>query len=313
MLNHLHHPLYHQPPIIDLTLAVNYIPACSCIIRLLVYLLCLTILSHYGDDRTYVLLSLLLYIDRRASQAPQILISSTSHILDSSSILLTVFFANVYQHLRRTTDDVHFTVLLVYFFWSLFAGALILDRGTLTHFLENRLPFPGYIVESQVTCLVIGYLLYHPAQNEPYGCLLTQAISFAVLVIVWVYLVGLKNPTHMTSRYIARFLPVLILPIWMSILFSLACLILLFIHFKRQWWPTSKDVQGGSSLSGTETFSTTSNTTIEASNLTLSTIPEEPYNTNSNSNSSTIQDPSDKEDIEAMFRKAKLHSAQKIY
>lgn len=51
---------------IDLSLAVNYIPACSCMARLFAYLLWLTVTATYASDdvRMFGVLGVLLYVDR---------------------------------------------------------------------------------------------------------------------------------------------------------------------------------------------------------------------------------------------------------
>jgi uncharacterized membrane protein len=212
---------------IDLTLAVNYVPACTCILRLLAYLLCLTVLSHYGDPRTYVLLGVVLYLDK-CSQGLHV-------FLDSNSILMTVFAANVYQHLRKISDDIHFTVILAYFAWGVWSCILLHDRGIVSDFVQANMPVPGYLVEVYATSLIVCYLLFHTAPSEPYGCLLGQALAFAILSIVWTYLVGLRKhdqPLH--CRIVTRFLPILILPMWMSVIFGVACVGLLAWHFRTQ-------------------------------------------------------------------------------
>lgn len=220
---------------IDLTLAVNYIPACSCTMRLLAFLLWLSILAVYEGNRYYVILGIILYLDR-------IVHRHSMAIFDSNAVICTVFFSNIYQHLRKSSDDVHFTVLLVYFIWSVLSCAFQWNQGILLKWLKV-IPFQSHLVEAHITAVVLLYLLYHTTQVEPYGCVIGKAIAYNLVVIAWVYVVGIRRTSsNMNAKCIVRFLPVLILPIWMSILFTAVSVGIIIYHFKTLF-QTVKPVQ----------------------------------------------------------------------
>lgn len=206
---------------IDLSLAVNYIPACSCIVRLFGYLLLASVLSVYEDDRTYVILALILYIDR--------IIQDPHSFIDSNSIITTVFLVSIYQHARTTKDDMFFAVLLVYFVWGLLACVFLLDLVML-HRLVKYSPICINSIQIIVTCGILVYLLFHNMHYEPPGCVIAKAVGFSLLVIIWIYTIGLKNHIARHQYFIVRFLPVLILPFWMAVILWIALLSVIIWH-----------------------------------------------------------------------------------
>lgn len=231
---------------IDLSLAVNYIPACSCLVRLMFYLLCLSILSNYEDSRTYIVLAIMMYLDRWFTRG------NHATVFDTNSVLLTVFFAHVYQHVRRISDDVFFPVLLVSFLWAVFSIVCLVDSQRVTqallavHIKVNTL---GVLVVSGV----LLFLLYYTGANEPYGCVLLKSIGFAVCCISWIYMVGIghSNDVMMSGMYIIRFLPILILPIWMAIIFSVVVVGCLVYLFRKRYQPKYSSLfMGNNSTSG---------------------------------------------------------------
>jgi hypothetical protein len=227
---------------IDLSLAVNYIPACSCLVRLMFYLLCLSILSNYEDSRTYIVLAIMVYLDRWFTRGHH------TTVFDTNSVLLTVFFAHVYQHVRRISDDVFFPVLLVYFLWAVFAIVCLVDSQRVTqallavHIKVNTL---GVLVVSGV----LLFLLYYTGANEPYGCVILKSMGFTVCCISWIYLVGIghSNDIMMSGMYIIRFLPILILPIWMAIIFSVVVVGCLVYLFRKRYQPKYSSLFMGNS------------------------------------------------------------------
>lgn len=259
---------------IDLSLAVNYIPACSCIVRLLGYLLLSSVLSVYEDDRTYVILAIILYIDR--------IIQDPHSFLDSNSIITAVFIVSVYQHTRTTKDDMFFAVLLVYFVWGLLACVFLLDIVIL-HRMAKYSPLCINTVQVIMTCGILLYLLFHSMHYEPPGCVIAKAVGFSLLVIIWIYTIGLKNNTGKHQFFIVRFLPILILPFWMAVILWIALLSIIIWHCRCIMFV------GG----------TTANITSLAS-ITNTQNKHEDIHIQQDNNSSNV------DDAEAMFRLAML-------
>ena len=91
---------------VDLSLAVNYVPACSCIVRLLILLL---FTSHIDDEHEiggFVLVSLLVYLDRITNR-----VWAGNVIFDSSAVIMAVFFAEIFQVLRVSATDVRLSFM----------------------------------------------------------------------------------------------------------------------------------------------------------------------------------------------------------
>ena len=102
---------------VDLSLAVNYVPACSCVVRVLVLLLFTSHIDDAYEIGGYVLVSLLVYLDRITNR-----VFAGNVIFDSSAVIMAVFFAQVFQMLRYSATDVRlsFMGMLVGLVFSLF-------------------------------------------------------------------------------------------------------------------------------------------------------------------------------------------------
>jgi flagellar basal body-associated protein FliL len=96
---------------------------------------------------------------------------------------------------------------------------------------------------------------------------------FVLVVIVWIYVIGLKHVPINNQKYLVRFLPIMVIPIWMSVIYTVACIAYIIWTIQKNW-------------SGAPGY--------------LSTIPEEPEHTAEQENHSNQEN-----DLEAMFRLAK--------
>jgi len=214
---------------IDLTLAVNYIPACSCTMRLLFFLLWLSVLSAYENTQYFVILGIVLYLDR--------ILHRQCNIFDSNAVIATVFFTCVYQHMRKSSSELNFTVLIVYFFWALVALVFQWDKGFVLKWV-HMIPFSQHLVEVHLTAAILFYLLYHKMQTEPYGCVVGKSIVFNIIVIAWIYIVGLKaSHVQINNLWMVRYLPILILPLWMSAMFAAVSVGILVWNFRQMFVP----------------------------------------------------------------------------
>lgn len=98
---------------IDLTLAVNYVPAAHCLLRLMFYL-SLMCLFHPGEEiGGYSILALLLWMDRVIFR-----VFVKNIIFDSSAIILAVFASNIFLLLRASNTVHHMSFLgVIVNFW----------------------------------------------------------------------------------------------------------------------------------------------------------------------------------------------------
>jgi hypothetical protein len=209
---------------IDLTLAVNYIPACTCVIKLLTYLLLMSIMAVYDDIRTFVILGVVIYMDR--------VLQGPNTFLDGNSIIFTVYLSHVYQHIRTSNNELVFSVLLVYFMWGLLACVFLLDH-TVVHKALRYLLCDIMVIQVGITAAIGIYLLFHTAQVEPYGCTIAKSLAYEIIVIIWIYCIGLKNHVTMQQNFTVRFIPLLILPIYMAVVLWIALMGILVWHVKQ--------------------------------------------------------------------------------
>lgn len=83
----------HHHQVVDLTLAVNYLPACACLGKLLVFSLAIALIPPGDEIKAFVPLAAMLYLDRMITR---------NIIFDASAILMAVFFANVHASIQAT-------------------------------------------------------------------------------------------------------------------------------------------------------------------------------------------------------------------
>ena len=80
---------------VDLRLAVNYLPACSCLCKVLVFMLLIGLVPPGHEARGgYIQLAAMLYIDR---------LHTRNMIFDANAILMAIYFANVHAAVRATS------------------------------------------------------------------------------------------------------------------------------------------------------------------------------------------------------------------
>lgn len=101
---------------IDLTLAVNYVPAAHCLLRLLFYLSLMCLFRASEEIGGYSMLALLLWMDRVIFR-----VFVKNIIFDSSAIILAVFASNVFLTLRGYNTKPHLSFLgAIVNFWCVF-------------------------------------------------------------------------------------------------------------------------------------------------------------------------------------------------
>lgn len=268
---------------IDLSLAINYLPACGCVMRLLAYLMWRTAMLSYHDMRTYVVIGVLLYLDRA--------FQGKVTFFDSNALLLCVYFADIYQHIRHSSDDVLLSVLFAYFFWCFSACFYLLD-----HDLPFRLPLSMKTIQICTSCILVLFLLFHTAQAEHHLCDVAKAFMFIFLCITWIYLVGLKNIPVINHSFVVRFIPILIVPIWMSILVSIVSLCIMICHYRHTFtYSCSKLSSSDHTVNNSNNNNNNNNNTNKSHKQPLV-----------NSMPSIAED----DDVEAMFHLAKAQQHQ---
>ena len=254
--------LSRTPMQIDLTLAVNYVPAALCLLRLLFYLSLMCIFRSGEEIGGYSILALLLWMDRVIFR-----VYLKNIIFDSSAIILAVFASNVFLLLRshntlphmsflgavvnfgyplscaQTRDQSNLNMICRWFGSSIY---MILEPVHLRKVFEKRARL-YHIVPALVTVAALAAQIQVHAPLEDHGIRYFRGISFALLCLVWIYVVGIHQSQALeplrdnSSHFIARFCPVLYMPQFVAILFAMVASLAmsyqyynLFMSEKRQ-------------------------------------------------------------------------------
>ena len=203
---------------VDLTLAVNYLPACTCLGKLLVFMLAVTFIpSGGGVSNAYLLLAALLYMDRMLTR---------NIIFDANAILLAVFFANIHAAVRAHGTMRTYPVFMagLHICWGNTCALLIAEPVKVREILQRRLTL-SRIVPVCMLLVIIVATSYFQEELEPSPIRTCRAIAFTLLTFAWIYVVGIHSQHGLeylkenSCQFVARLAPVLYSPIWIALLF----------------------------------------------------------------------------------------------
>ena len=85
-----------------------------------------------------------------------------------------------------------------------------------------------HLLPAFIMILALGLLIHVHIEREPTVLKFCRGMSFAVLSIAWVYIVGINQTQSVeplrdnSSHFVSRFAPVLYCPAWLAVLFGLA-------------------------------------------------------------------------------------------
>ena len=208
---------------IDLTLAVNYVPAALCLVRLMFYLSLIGMIRPGEEIGAYSLLALSLWSDRVIFR-----VFLRNPIFDSSAIILAVYFSNIMLTLRHLVPVSHLSFLgaVVNFGWIGCCLAMIVEPPHMRRVFEKRARF-YHVMPAVVTAVALAAQIQVHALLEDNGTRFARGICFALMCLKWIYVVGihqsqaLENLRDNSSHFLSRFAPVLYLPSSLAVLFAL--------------------------------------------------------------------------------------------
>lgn len=219
---------------VDLTLAVNYLPACTCLCKTVV-LMTLIGLIQPGDEIRggYVPLASVLYIDR---------VVTRNLIFDANAILLAVFFANVHAAIRANSQRVGYWFFMygLHACWIAFCLTLIYEPRQVRWVFEKRIQ-ASRIIPILLMLLVVTGTAYINAPLEPPPFRACRAMAFTLLSFTWIYIVGIHSPHGLeylketSSQFVVRLAPVLYSPPWLAGMFVVCAVVGLVIQYSRQF------------------------------------------------------------------------------
>lgn len=219
---------------VDLTLAVNYLPACGCLIRLILLMLALATVPP-GDEILggYLTIAAVLYLDRTLTH---------KIIFDGNAILMAVFFANTHAVIRATASTMKGYPVIVgvgHFIWAAGCTLLIADPPLVRQALDRKIAGNKLIPVCNML-LVIVVSAYFQCDLEPIMIRACRGLAFTLLAFAWIYVVGIHSNQGVgylkeTSwQFITRLAPVIYSPLWLVGLFCPAIIWALVMHHKSR-------------------------------------------------------------------------------
>ena len=235
--------------VVDLSLAVNYVPACLCLCKVVGLEMLFSFLLPLDDDfvECFTVAFTLLWVDR---------VFAKDHIFDSSCILFCVYFARIFSAVRAVegatgvaSGGVMYALLCIV--WMLCCLVLSYEPPQLSRWFERRSQ-AHRALPTGVTVAAVNLFLFFSADQEGPVISFSRGICFAATCVAWVYIVGVQRTCQGVDRvresstqFTARFLPILLCPAWMAGLFALASVLILARHYPswERGAPSARDQQ----------------------------------------------------------------------
>lgn len=223
-----------MPQVVDLTLAVNYLPACACLCKV-VLLMSLIGLIQPGDEVRggYIPLAAVLYFDR---------VVARNLIFDANAILLAVYFANVHAAVRSASQRQTYWFFLwgLHLCWIGMCLVLIYEPSRVRWIFEKRVQASRLVPIFMMLLVIVGTSYTHATlEPAPYrGC---RAMAFTLLAFTWIYVVGIHAAHGLdylketSSQFVVRLAPVLYSPPWLAALFLVAAVVGLVLQYSRRF------------------------------------------------------------------------------
>jgi len=213
---------------IDLSLAVNYLPAVECSLKGIFLCFVLAFISPGEHLGVYTIMALLLNIDR---------VISLRRIFDGNALLCTVLASHVINFLRAgVTSSPFFLAPFIAMVWVSCSVLLVAEPPFLTEYLAERTLLKR-VLPSLVTGFGIGFLAFTPLTSEATGLKFFRSLGFLAMCVIWVYVIGVWRRNGMNDTFnqnlIAKFCPLLFVPVGFMVLFFMVCFILLAYHVSR--------------------------------------------------------------------------------
>ena len=216
---------------VDLRLAVNYLPACACLGKMLVLMLAMGLIPSGQEVDCLITLASMLYIDRLITR---------NMIFDANAILLAIYFANVHSHIRAVSTHRAYGGLVdgMFLCWAMGSVVLISEPHVVKSILERRARATklGPVL---LMLFVITAIAHFQAPLEPGGLRATRAVAFTLLAFAWIYIVGIHTPRGIeylkenSCQFVAQLSPVLYVSLWIAVAFTLAATAGLIVQYMR--------------------------------------------------------------------------------
>lgn len=219
---------------IDLTLAVNFIPAVLCLCKSVLISFSLSLLDPGEHLGGFVIFVLMLNIDRSVSSA---------RIFDENAVQCCIVASWVINFLRTLAVSPKVVGPVVTLLWLVFSYSLVVEPRRLQLLFVMygqgsggivRRVLPGVISSGFVMVMAFTHM-----GQESSAVKSGRSICFACLCVAWVYVVSVWRPRGKSSGscvfechlLLSRFCPVLYVHWLVAVLYAVGCVALLVWHY----------------------------------------------------------------------------------
>lgn len=228
-------------PGIDLSLAVNYIPAVECLSKSVAIVSSMAFVEERHDLGAFLVIALMLNIDR---------VFSCTRIFDGNAVLCTLLASWTINFLRVSGEAPKFLNPFVTTVWCCFALCLLIEPARLKQFILSESEQAGAggwgaserisvnpgggrlkrIAPVLVTTVCVGCIAFTRMEQEGWAMRFGRSLSFSTLCVIWVYLVGVWRRSGgvlntFTQNLVGRFCPVLFVNATCAGMFFAACVV----------------------------------------------------------------------------------------
>ena len=213
---------------IDLTLAINYLPACACLAKTCALALALCAVHATGAVPAHAAVGAALLVDR---------LLHPTQIMDCNSVLLGVFASHLVWEGRRAGDPGGWWAglpLALSAAWCAQAGWCLWDGhgspSVCTRLRNHQLAFAA-------VAALVGLAAFVHAEEELRVVRFSRYVTYAGLSLCWMYVLGLyrrrlAHPADSAAHFAIYFSPVLYAHQYAALLYSAFCLATVALHLR---------------------------------------------------------------------------------